>query len=137
MPDAGGSTEEATAPDFDAANVVDAADVGADATNMCDKDKDGYIDRFCGGDDCCDVDPVVHVGVTEFFVLKNACGRWDYNCDDVSEEEFHAGSSCASCTDRYFTAPTACGVMGTLVTCSSNFPFACNAPSASAAQPCR
>ena len=113
-----GGEDDATAPDFDAAAVVDAADVVVDATNPCDKDKDGYTDRYCGGNDCCDLDALVHIGVTDFFDHKNACARWDYNCDDLSEQEFHAETSCANCSDKYFTAPTACGDTGTLVTCS-------------------
>ena len=136
--DAGGP-REATAPDFDSA-VVDSPDASgdvADAGDPCDKDQDGYVDRTCkGGVDCCDIDPKVHPGVTDFFSVRNACARWDYNCDDVSEQKYHAGGSCPTdCNDDYLTQPTACGDPGTLVHCSGW--LICGTSSSSVTQACR
>lgn len=120
----------------DAGVIADVGPDKAETGDPCDKDKDGYVDRFCGGIDCCDTDPGVHPGITDWFDVTNKCGRWDYNCDDLSEQEVHAGTDCSSCSDKYFDMPTKCGASGNLVTCSGGF-FGCNKASATAVQRCR
>ena len=56
--------------------------------NSADADGDGFYDAKYGGTDCCDADARVHPGVEEFFTETNACGGYDYNCDNTNETQF-------------------------------------------------
>lgn len=79
-----GKLEEDTDAGADARDEDDGDEAGHDV-DPCDQDGDGFISIGCGGDDCCDIDPDVFPGQTEWFDSPNACGSWDYNCDKVEE----------------------------------------------------
>jgi hypothetical protein len=51
-------------------------------------------DRFSASNsDCCDSDPNAYQGQTALFSVPNACGSYDYNCDNQAQ----ARGACASC----------------------------------------
>ncbi len=105
------------------------ADAG-DAGGPCDLDNDGHrqTGTTCSGDDCCDSDPRVHPGQTTFFVTRNACGTFDYDCN--GQENLESGSAdCKlgffTCSGDGFAASTACGVTATYTSCAWAG-FSCN-----------
>lgn len=60
-----------------------------------DLDEDGYgvcpncdIANGCkyDGNDCCDDDPLVHPGAGYQYIISEACGTWDYDCDEEIEK---------------------------------------------------
>jgi hypothetical protein len=124
LPDA--STIDSATPD---ASAVDSG-ADADAGNPCDVDGDGHRskDSVCLGDDCCDTDNATHPGQTGFFVTRNACGSFDYDCD--GQETVESGTvNCQlgffDCSGDGFDAPTACGVTA-LYTACAYAGFGCN-----------
>jgi len=124
----------ADAPDCDAsacdgdggdASTADAAQDGA--KNVCDKDGDGVLDPQCGGDDCCDTDPLVHPGQTSYFSKASACGSFDYDCNGSEEKRWTSvGSGCHNCwlflccadDGDYVSGPPACGQSAEVAGCS-------------------
>ncbi len=76
-----------------------------------DHDVDGYMDAFCGGDDCDDCDPAIFSGAPEI------CDGMDSDCDgilpaDEVDEDGDGSPLCADCDDAvpdtYPGAPEIC-----------------------------
>ena len=139
--DAATWSADAVAPDTstttpDASSSADAGDGGP-----CDKDNDGHRDvgNVCLGDDCCDVDSLVHPGQTDFFATRNACGTFDYDCNG-SESVERGNVNCKlgffACSGDGFAATTACGVTATYTSCGWAG-FSCSHNDDMRAQRCR
>jgi len=92
----------------------------------CDLDCDGVLrdDAACGGTDCCDADPKVHPGQTQFFTKTNACGTWDFDCNGKSDPQWGQGEKCHICgfdccdKEGFEGAPPACGGTGAHAKCA-------------------
>ncbi len=129
----GGSDSDAGDPD---ASDPDASDPGAGdsgagdpdcviGADPCDMDCDGVLAPSCGGDDCCDSDPDVFPGQTEFFETANECGDYDYNCDGDEQKRGGAGDVCErkafSCEEKqgFVGFVPNCGDRGAWVRCTS------------------
>jgi hypothetical protein len=52
----------------------------------------GYV---TASGDCCDSDPSANPGQTNWFTTEDACGSWDFNCDE--KVEVQNASSASSC----------------------------------------
>lgn len=115
--------EGACVPDDRDVPQPDAApDVAVDVFDICDQDRDGYVDRQCGGDDCNDRDPSFRPGAP-----ISCTDALDHDCDGVSdalEDRSHCpctaptptrcGTGLASrCVDTD-TSRTNCGACGSL-----------------------
>lgn len=81
-------TDEDADAGVDAKPRGDGGDEDDAGDDPCDEDGDGFRSVQCGGPDCCDLDPRTFPGQPKWFDEPNACGSWDYNCDDVEELEF-------------------------------------------------
>jgi hypothetical protein len=119
--DAHGSADGAVEGGVDAG--TDASDAGPDAPLLCDQDQDTYKadGSACGGNDCCDIDKLVHPGQTGWFQHPNACGNYDYDCSGKEEGEYPSNINCAGLlgcppNSGYLTDP-GCGNSGPLYTC--------------------
>lgn len=78
-----GDADEASQSLDDAGTSLDTTDAERD----CDEDGDGFLSVACGGNDCCDSDPLVHPGQENFFDKPSKCGSWDYDCSGAVERE--------------------------------------------------
>jgi hypothetical protein len=54
---------------------------GVRYTIDCDRDQDGHEAIACGGDDCADLIPAIHVGADEI------CDSTDNNCDGIIDDD--------------------------------------------------
>lgn len=93
--------EQCDGTDDDCDGVTDPPDSVGCQVYYRDSDKDGFGDPndsacLCGpteeyptreGGDCCDTDARTHPDVTEFFTEANACGSFDYNCDEEEQKQ--------------------------------------------------
>lgn len=113
-PDASDGSDSGTLPD---AGEPDASGPCVVGTDPCDMDCDGDLSIACGGDDCCDTDPNVFVGQTEFFEAKSACGSFDYNCDGAEEKELGLGKACSRPTWENRCDAPKIGFKGTIPEC--------------------
>lgn len=84
----------------------------------------GYV---VNDDDCDDVDPRAHPGVTMFYSTpRTSRGEYDFNCDGTDQQEYtnaaaNADNYCASTCDFGITwlgIPPACGDSSTSFTCN-------------------
>jgi hypothetical protein len=94
------------------------------AITNCDADGDGFLSVLCGGTDCCDGDPGAHPGAEGFHDKPNACGSWDWNCDEKVEQETPPAKckeGFLSCSGEGFEVDTPCGQEGTHYTCGYFF----------------
>jgi hypothetical protein len=116
--------DDATASADARAGDARPVDAGADVLQPptpCDRDGDGRLAASCGGDDCCDTDPRAHKGASAWFDAPNACGSWDYDCDNKATREV-AVVDCHYefldwCAGAGFQADTDCGLVGQLTDC--------------------
>lgn len=123
--DAGAAPADASVPSTSAADAsapADAADA-APAPVSCDVDGDGHLATgpACGGDDCCDDDPLTAPGQTAFFTTPNGCGGFDYDCNGASEPEVGVAMcrlNFLSCDGDGFSSPTPCGAQADFVSCA-------------------
>ena len=103
-----------------------------------DDDGDGYGEcPNCGiaagctydGDDCCDTDANAKPGQTSYFTSTNACGSWDYNCNEGGVEK---NSNCTrqnvslsnTRTYKYYNANTCSPSWTYPTTCTTSDPGA-------------
>jgi hypothetical protein len=98
------------------------ASIDASAADPCDRDHDGHraVGGICGGDDCCDFDPIVFPGQTNFFAAANACGNFDFDCDGKQASQLdRAGCHIANfqCVGDGFGDDTKCGDEADFFTC--------------------
>ena len=114
---------DASTPIDSGSDVVVTNDAGNDAPfNVCDKDKDGYIDKYdgCGGNDCNDNDPRANPGVKSY-VYDEPDGEpyGDWNCDGTAQPEYSVVTCGATtCGSKGYTTSTGCGITNLLVVCS-------------------
>lgn len=81
----------------------------ADTIHRCDA-----VDRPPQGfsvtaGDCCEADPDVHPGVSEYFTVRNACGTFDWNCSGAEEKQ--TGASCPAAAGGVLACGQACTVV--------------------------
>jgi hypothetical protein len=69
--------------------------------------------------DCCDTDPSVNPAQGGYFKTPNACGGWDYNCNNRVEQHWGSTGSCSALLTFCFIEakgwaqpPPPCGVDG-------------------------
>ncbi len=100
------------------------------ASGYCyrDADGDGYAaasgDMVCKasaslGTDCCDSGANAHPGQTSYFTTANACGNYDYNCDNAATKRYNCLTTLGyeSCT---VTRPTGqCGCVDAIPACGA------------------
>jgi hypothetical protein len=122
--------------------VLDPDSSYSDSGDPCDLDQDGFrATGACGGNDCCDYDSRSNPSETTFYATPDACGSFDYNCDNQLEEQFPTASNCQvsgfTCSGEGFdkTVP-ACGASGTFDSCNY-FVVTCSTSQAPRDQPCR
>jgi hypothetical protein len=133
---------DADVPDVALDAIVLAPDAATGTEgDPCDLDEDGYkaMGAACGGNDCCDFDGRAYPGEANFYTSADACGSFDYDCNDADEPEY-AQANCQlalfQCVGNGFDkAPPACGVTATYDTC--NFFVVCYTSQSSVAQGCR
>jgi len=97
-----------------------------------DKTMGSYISNT---GDCCDMDSQAFPGQTQFFSSPDACGSYDYNCDNQSTLHYPAQTcsalTCAivngACVPSAGCAGTGCKVQNNLCVTSANA-AACGAP---------
>ncbi|HEY2510046.1 MAG TPA: hypothetical protein VGI39_04295 [Polyangiaceae bacterium] len=113
------------APDEPPPPVVSADGAPADASGAdpCDLDRDGHrATGDCGGDDCCDLDARAFPSEPTFYETPDACGGFDYDCNDHEDPEFPAANcklglfSCSG--DGFQTTEPPCGTSATFITCN-------------------
>ena len=133
-----------TFPDVTIAALTNHGGAGGGCATSCDCDGDQHpaMGGSCGGQDCDDLDPLVHEEQTEYFATARLGGSFDYDCDGVEEpnpEQLYGGSFDADgvpvCTNECLTAPPAPGYSKALYACgTTQFYYQCN-PAVSA-PPC-
>jgi hypothetical protein len=106
----------------EAAPPIDANDANdANAVDPCDRDGDGHrATGACGGDDCCDQDPVVFPGQQNFFASVSACGTFDYDCDGKPSPRFERAAchvTSFQCIGDGFGGDVQCGEDADFFTC--------------------
>ncbi|MBN1770549.1 MAG: putative metal-binding motif-containing protein [Deltaproteobacteria bacterium] len=107
---------DALACTIDRCDPAAAGGAGACVFEPPDVDGDTYYDLACTGDDCDDLDPRIHPGMTE------SCNAVDDDCDTLTDETF----ACVRGTPGSCT--TTCGSTGSR-TCSGSCSWGvCNPP---------
>lgn len=110
-------------PLFDAATEAAAPTGATDASteDPCDKDGDGHrAPGACGGDDCCDQDPVVFPGQQSFFATASGCGTFDYDCDGKPSPRFNRAAchvTSFQCIGDGFAGDVGCGAEADFFNC--------------------
>lgn len=123
------SAQDSTPP-LDTASSPPDTGVVTDASDPCDKDRDGERAQgtVCGGKDCDDDDPRAKPSVSDY-VTFDATGKshaGDWNCDGTVKRQFPinvgcgllGGSACAA--TKGFTGNPTCGTSGKYVECGTS-----------------
>lgn len=99
-------------------DMTGAFPTGLEQPGCEDADGDGFFDKACGGNDCCDIDSATHPHAAASDI-PSACGGYDLDCNGKEEPDIGAGrcqsvgSSCSFVPG--FLQQTACGEWGSLV----------------------
>ena len=120
-----------------------------------DRDRDGHGDPSTSleacqpphgyvavGDDCDDADPRVYPGQTGLFSEPTAAGSYDYNCDEIEEQEssskvWCSGSGTACSGDGWAFSVPSCGSSGLLARCTPYLGLVCGPVTSLNVQRCR
>jgi len=78
---------------------TDTKETGDEISPLCDEDKDGYLSKFCGGDDCYDLSDKIYPGAEE-----DPCNGVDEDCngEDLTDLDGDGVSGC------HFSEPKDC-----------------------------
>ena len=117
------SDDAGSAPPVGPILTVDGAADDASGADACDLDRDGHrAIGDCGGDDCCDHDARAFPGEPTFYETADACGSFDYDCNNHADPQFPVGAchlGLLSCSgDGFQTAEPPCGTSATFITCN-------------------